>query len=727
MLAGQPFTVRSTYAVDPAAVLNIASPKLDASLDAVFQADNSFRLRAAAFGDDLVNAELLPGFLQHINVSKNLFTTKVELNNSLHKDFNLKDYLTGFVQFPNLSTSGVLDAQTQQLAAHNDDTFFSLTGDVTKFVSTFLPFPLTAEVSLGGDSVKASYKLASLTATTNLKVHQDFAFTSRPHVHLVTSDSQVADFDAGGSATFTMPQGNPALTFTPTFSLGQPLFSNATSLIIVPKITVTPLELYAKAKAASTSLGSLDIKPYTHTFDLPDPRVRLYATSFPVDGFKPFTSSPITVTGFSNLSPILDGVSPSSAGVYIAQVTNTNMADLANFKNFAAGTTTLTLSGTNIKPGATAYFSYDGAQVPLETLTPSPTTLTMQVLLPNKYLLLPGVGRFTVVNPAPDTAGPSNSLDFPIQYPIPQLRTVGPNLWASDSDFRNVALTVENIPFSDGPYRGSDTMIQRKDYFQILADTLWPQAFGTGQTLEAVFPNFDFSAPAPLPTIFFNGQPLPAYHEPTPSGLIWALLPVAAYDRPQKVNVYALSPGPGGGKSNVVPHFVGAPTPKITSLTPSTAVPGGPGFRLVVRGPSTLPLPDGTSTATGSNGAGNFNAASVVYWGGSPRLTTFVSSSELHADINASDIATGSAPAVSVLNPGATEITPGVFGDQFARFPGHAPLQPVGQRPRVRPRLPGAVERGVTSHAVRVRPIAPGQPDPSGRGAAERRQHRARP
>ena len=665
VLAGQPFSVHSTYTVDPAAVLNIASPKLDASLDAVFHADNSFRLHAEAFGDDLVNAELLPGFLQHIDVSKNLFTTKVELNHSLHKDFNLNGYLTGFVQFPNLSTSGMLDAQTQQIAAHNDDTFFSLTGDITKLVSTFLPFPLTAEVSLGGDSVKAGYKLAGLTATTNLRVHQDFAFASRPHVHLVTSDGQTGDFDAGGgSATFTMPQGNPALTFTPTFSLGQSVFSNATSLIVVPKMTVTPLELYAKAKVLGISLGSLDIKPYTHTFDLPDPHISLYSGSFPVDGFKPFTSSPITVTGFTNTSPILDGVSPSSAGVYIAQVTNTNMADLANFKNFAAGTTTLTLSGTNIQPGATAYLSYDGARVPLETLTPPLTTLTMQVLLPNKYMLLPGVGRLTVINAAPDTAGPSNSLDFPIEYPAPQLRTVGPNLWASDPDFRNVALTVENIPFSDGPYRGSDTMIQRKDYFQLLADTLWPQAFGTGQTLEAVFPNFDFNAPAPLPTIFFNGQPLPAYHEPTPSGLIWALLPVAAYDRPQKVDVYALSPGPGGGKSNVVPHFVGAPTPKITSLMPSTAVPGGPGFRLVVRGPATLPLPDGTTTGTGSNGAGNFNAASIVYWGGSPRPTTFVSSSELHADINASDIATGSVPAIYVYNPGATEITPGVFGDQ---------------------------------------------------------------
>jgi hypothetical protein len=67
-------------------------------------------------------------------------------------------------------------------------------------------------------------------------------------------------------------------------------------------------------------------------------------------------------------------------------------------------------------------------------------------------------------------------------------------------------------------------------------------------------------------------------------------------------------------------------------LVPDATAPGGPAFTLTV------------------NGAG-FVAGSVVNWNGSPRATTFVSNSQLTATILASDIATGSTAAVTVVNP----------------------------------------------------------------------------
>src|SRR6202034_4445691 len=81
------------------------------------------------------------------------------------------------------------------------------------------------------------------------------------------------------------------------------------------------------------------------------------------------------------------------------------------------------------------------------------------------------------------------------------------------------------------------------------------------------------------------------------------------------------------------PAIARNPVPFIAQpLVPDAAVPGGAEFTLTV------------------NGAG-FVAGSVVNWNGSPRATTFVSSSQLTAKILASDIATASTGAVTVVNP----------------------------------------------------------------------------
>ncbi len=76
----------------------------------------------------------------------------------------------------------------------------------------------------------------------------------------------------------------------------------------------------------------------------------------------------------------------------------------------------------------------------------------------------------------------------------------------------------------------------------------------------------------------------------------------------------------------------GSPVPGIATLSPSSAVEGGPAFTL---------------TVTGSD----FVSGAFVEWNGSPRATTFVSSTELQAAIGAADIATGGSVSVTVTNP----------------------------------------------------------------------------
>ena len=75
------------------------------------------------------------------------------------------------------------------------------------------------------------------------------------------------------------------------------------------------------------------------------------------------------------------------------------------------------------------------------------------------------------------------------------------------------------------------------------------------------------------------------------------------------------------------------PLPTIKSpLSPSSATAGGAGFTLTVTGTGYL-------------------SSSVVNWNGSARATTYVSSTEVTATINAADIAKGGTFKVTVTNP----------------------------------------------------------------------------
>ena len=78
------------------------------------------------------------------------------------------------------------------------------------------------------------------------------------------------------------------------------------------------------------------------------------------------------------------------------------------------------------------------------------------------------------------------------------------------------------------------------------------------------------------------------------------------------------------GQSNPVP-FVNQP------LVPMAMIPGSPGFTLTV------------------NGAG-FQPNVTVYWNGSPRVTTFISPSQVTADVTSADVAAARTAIVTVAN-----------------------------------------------------------------------------
>lgn len=74
----------------------------------------------------------------------------------------------------------------------------------------------------------------------------------------------------------------------------------------------------------------------------------------------------------------------------------------------------------------------------------------------------------------------------------------------------------------------------------------------------------------------------------------------------------------------------GNPMPSLTSLSPDSAMQGGPGFTLTVKG-------------------GNFVTSSVVRWNGATRSTVVVSGTELQASIPSSDLGASGAAQVTVF------------------------------------------------------------------------------
>ena len=84
--------------------------------------------------------------------------------------------------------------------------------------------------------------------------------------------------------------------------------------------------------------------------------------------------------------------------------------------------------------------------------------------------------------------------------------------------------------------------------------------------------------------------------------------------------------------TQVVQLIATNPLPTVKTLSPSSALAGGAGFTLTLTGTEYL-------------------SSSVVNWNGSARATTYVSSTELTAVINATDIAKGGTYKVTVTNP----------------------------------------------------------------------------
>jgi hypothetical protein len=114
-----------------------------------------------------------------------------------------------------------------------------------------------------------------------------------------------------------------------------------------------------------------------------------------------------------------------------------------------------------------------------------------------------------------------------------------------------------------------------------------------------------------------------------------AVIPAVDIAAAGTAQVTVFNPTPGGGTSSALTFTIavpGNPVPMLIALAPDNKTAGGPGFTLTVSG-------------------ANFVGGATVLWNDSPRVTTFISSTELTAEITVFDLASAGTAQVTVTNP----------------------------------------------------------------------------
>ncbi len=148
-------------------------------------------------------------------------------------------------------------------------------------------------------------------------------------------------------------------------------------------------------------------------------------------------------------------------------------------------------------------------------------------------------------------------------------------------------------------------------------------------TLTLIGSNF-----TPASVVDWGGQALTEFTFVSTSE-IQAIIPADFVQNPGTTEVAVFTPQPGGGLTvpllfTIFEPFT--PVPQITSLSPSAVLAGSGSFNLFVNGT-------------------NFNTLSIVTVNGANRVTTFQTPASLAVQITSSDVTSGGALQIAVVNP----------------------------------------------------------------------------
>lgn len=395
---------------------------------------------------------------------------------------------------------------------------------------------------------------------------------------------------------------------------------------------------------------------------------RVAVITFTVAASAPLGNTPLTF-GDQPIFPEISDPNASTltvtytpASINIQQLNPAPVATSLAPPSIAVGSAgfTLTVNGSGFVNGSTVQWNGNSRT----TNFVSATQLTAAI--PASDLTTAATASVTVVSPAPG-GGTSAALTFGVNNPTPVVTTISPNTATTGS--AGITLTVNGTGFVSGStIRWNNS--NRATTF--VSGTQLTAQIPASDLATAGIPSVTVVTPAPgggtsnaTPFTITNGIPAITALNPTSiaagsstftltvtgtgfingSTVLWngndrptnfvsgtqLTATIAANDVAAvgNANVSVVTPSPGGGTSNVLSFAINAPTLTIATLTPNAAIAGSAGFTLTVTGSGFL------------NGA-------TVRWNGSNRTTTFVSGTQLTAQIPASDITVAGTASVSV-------------------------------------------------------------------------------
>ncbi|MBL8086471.1 MAG: hypothetical protein JNM85_00175 [Chthonomonas sp.] len=351
-----------------------------------------------------------------------------------------------------------------------------------------------------------------------------------------------------------------------------------------------------------------------------------------------------TVTSSANPVPVISSISPSSA-----------IAGSAGFS--------LTVSGSNFISGSIV--RWNGADRATTFVNSGSVTAAISAA----DIASAGSASVTVFNPAPG-GGTSNSATFNINNPVPTISSITPNpVTAGGSAF---TLDVSGTNFVSGSvvlFNGSarsttfvssslvKAAISAADIATagtalISVQTAAPGGGTTGTltlninnpapTLSSLSPSSSTAGEAAFTltvnggnfvsgsTVLWNGSPRTTTF--VNSGQLTASISAADIGTAGTASITVNTPGPGGGTSGALTFTINNPSPTLSSISPDNVLVGSGAFTLTVTGTQ-------------------FVNGSVVRINGVNRVTTFVNSTTLTAQITAGDVIAAGTASIDVFTP----------------------------------------------------------------------------
>ncbi len=686
---GQQVSIAVDWDVDPAARLTSCfTPTFNAGLTAGVDYSVFSSLRLVAFSANLLNTEFVNDaamidrdYVPGVNLLDILADQGFLVPGEWASFEDPNGIVSADFRTPQMFAQGTYNPVTNSFSTTADDRFFRFGVSVTEAVLKAFGFTAQAEFeagTIGGEFlVRGSGSALQLGARADLGAQQDIDVGLTPMItyDFVGNESIPSQtLPLGAPLNFTVPSGfDGVIEIVPTITATADFF-NTTDIEMFPGITWDTIELAGAASAFGFDL--VDFGPeciFCYDWDVSEilealgaePGLADFSINVFDDGWEipvqSVTLPCIRVLGTSILEnpPNIEAASRESLSMVIYDQTSPSVS---SFNVATAGTSKMILYGERFASGSVGMIEHWGRSESLPTTYINPNTLLVEV--PNRFRLLPGVAKLFVETTVKSKVVVSDTIDLAINFPVPRLDAVNPNLWAADPDLAVLPVSVIDAK----SFAGNDTFITRRDYYIKMRDELWSDVTDDGFAGGAAeyFPGFDFNKIPEFPSVLWSSKgqtlPLPRFVQPVDNGIHNVRLGEDQYDIPMMVPVVICNPGPGGGMSNELMLTIAAPTPVTSSVIPSnfspldvildenyfdpTDVPVERPIELRITGPNHVPQFSGYEEPK----YGNFNAASVVRFNGLDLPTTFISSSLMIAQLPA-NLATLGDHSITVYTP----------------------------------------------------------------------------